>query len=759
MKTKKPSRILIVDDEPFNVDVLEQKLERLGYRTESAVDGQEALEKVAADPPDLILLDIMMPRIDGFTVCQMLKDDPKTRLIPIIIMTVLDATEDRIKGIEAGADDFLSKPVNDRELQARIQTTLKLKRTVDDRLDELHSARAQLAKFGRRDQDVSILFVHLNDDRRGSEAVTPAALDFLIERYLSVLRDRIDRADGEVADTPGNGLMAVFNDPDPRKHPVTAVETAFALVAETKVLNEDNRVQPLAIRLGVNSGRAVVGLARSEGQHGADWAFTASGAVPELATGLARAARDGEVIVGQETVERLPRCYRLQPLSRKRVKDHIGSAAAHRVLGLAVKEGVPSGDPIAGRAMAGAREGAEDVSTRQGMPWPDAYRDLRARVRKRWGVKGDIYLSRILSGKSGALVYAVDVTCEDFKGQAILKLSEALDPSWSEEEEADRHRRAIEKNTSYAAEHLPTIVHTFQHGNQIAILSTIAGRGLEYTVPWALCHYDRQLSAVRQLSKGLLEDWNLHYEFADGMQQPTDLLRTWLGYRLDPQAGRIHDFMAEHCGIRADESTFIFQGHWYPNPLAFIEGIHPPPERLQVRAIKGSTHGDLHGLNVLVRPRAPDELDYYLIDLALYSDSEFLFYDHAYLELSYLLQARESATLTRWKLILDAIGRHASKYGAVSVDDFGLIQLLGALRKEVFAWIDRHEANRLSYLESQYLLARVAAGLNFVNKPLAAKNRLVALLYGAICLKDYLKFQGIDWPKEGPALVFDDVEH
>src|SRR5262245_17764061 len=117
-----PSTILVVDDEPFNVDYLAQELEDLGYATVSAQNGQEALERVTAQAPDLILLDVMMPIMDGFTVCRILKENDETRLIPIVIMTALDSFDDRIKGIEAGADDFLTKPVNQRELLARIQT-------------------------------------------------------------------------------------------------------------------------------------------------------------------------------------------------------------------------------------------------------------------------------------------------------------------------------------------------------------------------------------------------------------------------------------------------------------------------------------------------------------------------------------------------------------------------------------------------------------------------------------------------------------
>jgi DNA-binding response OmpR family regulator len=143
------SKILIVDDEPFNVDYLEQELADLGYETSSAVNGQEALEKVATEVPDLILLDVMMPVLDGFTVCRILKDHEETRLIPIIIMTALDAVEDRIKGIKAGADDFLTKPVHEEELFARIETALKLKHTVDRKIGELRALKEHFAKFVR----------------------------------------------------------------------------------------------------------------------------------------------------------------------------------------------------------------------------------------------------------------------------------------------------------------------------------------------------------------------------------------------------------------------------------------------------------------------------------------------------------------------------------------------------------------------------------------------------------------------------------
>src|SRR4029450_7237326 len=143
------SKILIVDDEPFNVDYLEQELADLGYETIRATNGQDALEKVAAEAPDLILLDVMMPVMDGFTVCRLLKAQEETRLIPIVIMTALDAKAARITGIQAGADDFLTKPVDEAELVARIATALKLKHTVDRRMGEFSALKDQVAQLVR----------------------------------------------------------------------------------------------------------------------------------------------------------------------------------------------------------------------------------------------------------------------------------------------------------------------------------------------------------------------------------------------------------------------------------------------------------------------------------------------------------------------------------------------------------------------------------------------------------------------------------
>ena len=125
-------RILVVDDDALIRQFLEDQLTGEGYLVSTARDGEEALAKVAADSPDLILLDVMMPKVDGFEVCRRLKSDERTILVPVVMVTALTATDQRIKGIEAGADDFLSKPYNRLELFTRVRSLLKLKRHTDE---------------------------------------------------------------------------------------------------------------------------------------------------------------------------------------------------------------------------------------------------------------------------------------------------------------------------------------------------------------------------------------------------------------------------------------------------------------------------------------------------------------------------------------------------------------------------------------------------------------------------------------------------
>ncbi len=349
-RSDRPSKILIVDDEPFNVDYLEQELEDLGYVTVSARDGREALEKVAAEQPDLILLDVMMPVMDGLTVCRLLKGSEETRLIPVVIMTALDGIEERIKGIEAGADDFLTKPLNQRELIARIQTALALKHAVDRKLGELRRVQDHFAKFvpeavkrlvaanpdapelAKQERDVSVLFVDISGYAGLSEALPPAVLNRLVESYFSAFLDCIHEAQGDINETAGDGFMAVFQEADVQTHALRAAGAAVRLLGTADALNRRDSGHSLAIHMGLNSGPALVGSTQFEGLRGSRWTFTASGPVTNLAARLAGVAEPGQILAGPETVRRLGDRYRTEKLRRERLKNLAEAIDIYRIV-------------------------------------------------------------------------------------------------------------------------------------------------------------------------------------------------------------------------------------------------------------------------------------------------------------------------------------------------------------------------------------------------------------------------------------------
>ncbi len=210
---------------------------------------------MASEGPDLVLLDVMMPVMDGFATCRRLKENDETRLIPVVIMTALDGLEDRIRGIEAGADDFLTKPVNPRELTARIQTALKLKHAVDRKLTELRRMKDHFARFvpesvkrlvtanpdapelEKSERDVSVLFCDVSGYSRLSEELSPNALNALVESYFSAFLDKIHDAGGDINETAGDGFMAIFEASTPETHARQAAGTAIQLLDITERLN------------------------------------------------------------------------------------------------------------------------------------------------------------------------------------------------------------------------------------------------------------------------------------------------------------------------------------------------------------------------------------------------------------------------------------------------------------------------------------------------------------------------------------------
>lgn len=300
----------------------------------------------------------MMPVMDGFTACKLLKEDEDTRPIPIIIMTALDRVEDRIQGIEAGADDLLTKPVNDRELLARIQTALKMKAAVEQKVNQVSRLRDHFAKFvpepvkrlatadpdapelsTKVERDVSVLMLDVSGYSRLSEQLPTTQLNDLVERYFSAFLDRIREADGDINETAGDGFMALFMDAedgapeDGPSHVVRAVDTALDLLTTTQRLNAEIAQTPLGVHIGTNSGPALVGSTRFEDARGTRWTFTASGTVTNIAARLVGVASDGQIVIGPQTRQGVGDRYELESVGEKQLKNLSEPIEVHRVLG------------------------------------------------------------------------------------------------------------------------------------------------------------------------------------------------------------------------------------------------------------------------------------------------------------------------------------------------------------------------------------------------------------------------------------------
>ena len=331
-----PARILVADDTPANVRMLEKRLQHNGYDVVVARDGEEALAVAHATHPDLILLDIMMPKVDGIAVCRRLKSDPAFPFTPIIMVTALADSKDVVAGLEAGGDDYLTKPVDQQALVARVRSMLRIKAlhdTVQAQTAELarwnatleeRVARqvAELERVGRlkrffspqlaelivrggaddplvsHRREVTVVFIDLRGFTAFAERAEPEEVMGVLREYHARMGALVLASEGTLERFTGDGMMIFFNDP-------VIVPDAVERAVRMTVAMRDG-VDELAARwrkrghelhagLGIAQGYATIGAIGFEGRLD----YGAIGTVTNLAFRLCAEAATGQILISQ----------------------------------------------------------------------------------------------------------------------------------------------------------------------------------------------------------------------------------------------------------------------------------------------------------------------------------------------------------------------------------------------------------------------------------------------------------------------------
>lgn len=366
-----PARILVVDDNEANRDILATRLAANGYQVLQAGDGEEALAIACQQLPDLLLLDIMMPKLDGIEVCRRLKGDATLPFISVILVTSRADSQDVVAGLDAGADEYLTKPIDQAALVARVRSSLRLKalhdqvqaqaadlaawnRSLEQRVDE------QLAEIGRvsrlkrflspqiaelvissggerlldsHRRDVTVVFGDLRGFTAFSETAEPEEVMAVLEEYHARIGSLIRKFEATLERFLGDGFMVLFNDPLPCPDPpMQAVRMAVGMRDCCAALEANWREQghELGFGVGIAHGYATLGRIGFEGQ----FQYTAVGSVANLAARLCGEARSGQILIDTKVRVAVDRFADIEPVGELALKGFHRPVRAFNLIAL-----------------------------------------------------------------------------------------------------------------------------------------------------------------------------------------------------------------------------------------------------------------------------------------------------------------------------------------------------------------------------------------------------------------------------------------
>jgi adenylate cyclase len=354
--------ILVVDDVEKNVKLLADVLAMKGYAVRTAASGEAALVSIAEQLPDLVLLDVMMPGLSGYDVCRTLRADERHAMLPIVLVTALDPATERVKGLEAGADDFLSKPVSQPELMARVRSLLRIKQLYDEvqhqkatleqrvadgvtqverlgRLKRFFSpALAEAILSGGADdplkshrREITVVFIDLRGFTAFTETADPEEVMGVLGEYHAAMGALILAHEGTLERFTGDGIMVFFNDPLPVPDaPARALRMALAMQSAMAGLHTgwQRRGYELQAGIGIATGYATIGGIGFEGRID----YGAIGTVTNLAARLCGEAAAGEILLAPRVVAALGPGFAVEAAGDFTLKGFARPVAASRAV-------------------------------------------------------------------------------------------------------------------------------------------------------------------------------------------------------------------------------------------------------------------------------------------------------------------------------------------------------------------------------------------------------------------------------------------